>query len=226
MMIGLMGAKRAGKDTVCQMLQKIAPEVIDHRAFATKLKEMAYDLNGLLAITHVEAEGMMGRSQWLGHYHDGPPFPFYDDWSKSTAMVKARYLVDAFGWDDVKNTDAGRHYLQDLGMVLRAAEPDFWIHQLDHQLANEGLHSEMGGGRRVVVITDVRFANEISYVRKNGGELWRINRPQVEDGDPHPSEREWRGAHPHRILDNSTTLEALVKQVDHAWWDGREDSAP
>ena len=44
-----------------------------------------------------------------------------------------------------------------------------------------------------IVISDVRYRNEIEWVHDNGGEIWLIRRPnapKIEYGENHPSETE------------------------------------
>jgi hypothetical protein len=71
-----------------------------------------------------------------------------------------------------------RRWLQDFGVSMRELEPDYWVNQLDTLIRT--LHSQ--GGLNSFAITDMRFWNELDYVRRNGGKLVRI-----EHGDrPYP----------------------------------------
>ena len=60
---------------------------------------------------------------------------------------------------------------------------DYWIRQVNVQL-NQCTDTD------VVIITDVRYRNEADYVRKLGGVVVRVNRPNVDTLDMHSSEIE------------------------------------
>jgi hypothetical protein len=75
----------------------------------------------------------------------------------------------------------------------------------------------------VVVVSDVRFVNEVRAIREIGGEVWRIERPNAGlggDFGKHLSETEQEDPQITEMLtatiDNSSTLEALRAIVDFA----------
>lgn len=63
-----------------------------------------------------------------------------------------------------------RRWLQEFGVGMRDADPRYWIDQLDTLL--RVLESQ--GGLTSFVITDMRFKNELEYVREMGGKLIRL----------------------------------------------------
>ena len=72
-----------------------------------------------------------------------------------------------------------------------------------------------------VVISDVRFVNEAKMIRDQGGEVWRLVRPEVDRVEgTHMSEREQTssemGHYVTFTLDNSGTLDELYGQVRSA----------
>jgi hypothetical protein len=95
--------------------------------------------------------------------------------------LKAECVKQGTGtFDECFNTKPAhvRHWLQDYGVAMRQLEPDYWVKQLDTLIRT--LHSQ--GGISSFAITDMRFWNELDYVRRNGGKLLRI-----EHGDrPYP----------------------------------------
>jgi dephospho-CoA kinase len=100
--------------------------------------------------------------------------------------VKAR--ARKFGWDGNKDVN-GRALLQYIGLSERAYEPYRWIDAVARRI--EVAPKE----NAVFVITDVRFANEVEWIRSIGGSLWRIVRPNFDNGlnatlAAHPSETE------------------------------------
>lgn len=85
-----------------------------------------------------------------------------------------------------------RHAMQTLGTDWARAQMhgDFWLHSFDDAVALA--HTE----HKDVVVTDCRFQNEVDHIRKLGGIVWRVNRPEVTAqaikeraaGTLHPSE--------------------------------------
>lgn len=90
-------------------------------------------------------------------------------------------VIDAIGWERAKeHVPEVRRTLQRLGTeVGRTIDPDVWV-----RLALERIAAASGP----VVVTDVRFENEANAIKRAGGALVRITRPEVETDDPHPSE--------------------------------------
>ena len=79
-----------------------------------------------------------------------------------------------------------RHMAQTLGTEWgRNLQPDFWL-----RIAQSYLLDLEEQGHTHFVISDVRFCNEAEWVRKNGGVIWRIDRPGVAPVRPHASEAE------------------------------------
>lgn len=76
-----------------------------------------------------------------------------------------------------------RKALQEYGVAKRAAAPDYWLARLDRTL--QQLHRDAGVEK--FVITDVRFPNEVDFVRERGGKVVRMlhgNRPYPLAGTP------------------------------------------
>lgn len=118
-----------------------------------------------------------------------------------------------------------RHILQTLGTEWGryCIHPDIWV-----ALGLIKARELEAMGRHVVVITDVRFENEMKAIRESGGELWHITRPAGSKlkgkAAVHASERDlvrpawWKRAflgkqwaletlHTDKILNNSTLEE-------------------
>lgn len=174
--IGLVGAKRAGKDSVAEILAEIDERYV-RVAFADRLKTMAAALNPYVMVK-------------------GYPMHLND-------------AVENYG-DGVKDFPDVRCFYQDFGHLLREDDPFYWIRYLYLRTISR-LPDEC-----TAVVTDVRYANEIEFVRKHKGVIWRIDRPEVEDGDPHPTEREWRACTPDFIISNTGTLTGLRWSVQVA----------
>ncbi|MFD9205960.1 hypothetical protein ACFVZM_06730 [Streptomyces sioyaensis] len=83
----------------------------------------------------------------------------------------ARY-VTSVGWERAKEIPEARRFLQELGASMRALDEDFWLRQALKKAV--GVNERFG---RPVVITDVRYENEVSALRKAGFHLVYIDRP-------------------------------------------------
>ncbi|MFI2609650.1 hypothetical protein [Kitasatospora sp. NPDC018619] len=105
--------------------------------------------------------------------------------------------VDRYGWEAVKDRfPAARRFLQRLGTegVRRHVAEDFWITRCVTAAA---------ASQRPVVVTDVRFDNEVNALRAAGFAVWFIDRG-APDGD-HPSEQ-LGPAHADQVIPNTGTL--------------------
>lgn len=179
--VALSGYKRAGKDSVADIL------VRDHgftkMSFAAPVKRLLRTL-----------DPVVGSEQYLcdcGNMEDCPPV---------VDLIRISDL-DAYGYDDesIKESPWAEE-VRDLWQrfateVIRAEDPDFWVRLAEKDLL------ESGSDR--VVFTDCRFPNEAEMIYGlNGpffadGELsfspirasvWEISRPGVEAGE-HESEQ-------------------------------------
>jgi hypothetical protein len=88
-------------------------------------------------------------------------------------MIRLAQLVDLVGWEDAKDSYPDVvTYLQNFGVSMRDnTDPDIWIKTAMRKataLLNDGAD---------VVITDVRFQNEVEAVRDLGGVVGRVTRP-------------------------------------------------
>lgn len=89
--------------------------------------------------------------------------------------------------------------------------PDIWIMR-----AHMEIQDLLGKGYRRICVSDVRFKNEADMIRKLGGILWYIDRPDAEVVATHKSEDGavlLRGS-AERIIQNDGTLDALYKKID------------
>jgi hypothetical protein len=82
-------------------------------------------------------------------------------------------------WDKAKQNEQVREILQRTGQGVRdVLGDDAWI---DAALCDIGYDEN-------VVITDVRYKNEVETIAEMGGHLWWISRPGVGPVNDHPSE--------------------------------------
>ena len=85
--------------------------------------------------------------------------------------------LDHHGWDGRKD-EAGRALLQEVGSMMRDDYEHYWV---DAAFAEVAKHTD-------VVLTDLRYPNELARLRQLGGVFVRVIRPGVGPVNDHPSE--------------------------------------
>jgi len=113
-------------------------------------------------------------------------------------------LVTEYGWEVAKAKTEVRRLLQTLGMAVREIlDNEVWIVAVMQRMDEDVDY----------VIPDVRFYNEAANIKLMGGEIWRINRPDVTAINDHISESEMDSYTVDRVLENDGTLEDLELSV-------------
>ena len=108
---------------------------------------------------------------------------------------------------------SGRHILQSLGTDWgrECISPELWttLWQGCYDRQRADLY-----GQRIVIVDDVRFPDEYRKIKSNGGQMWKITRPDYYERSPHKSE----GALDLFTFDaeimNNGGLEPLALQID------------
>lgn len=136
-----------------------------------------------------------------------------------TNGLRLSEVVDSIGWEMAKDSyPEVRRTLQRLGTEsIRALDPNFWV-----RIAAQRIIETRDAGMPVVV-TDVRYPNEIDLIHSLGGTVIRVvGRGQV--GDAHPSETVLDDVPVDIELDNSGSLiqlqmsaEFIVDQLTLRW---------
>ena len=85
--------------------------------------------------------------------------------------------LDHHGWDGRKD-EAGRALLQEVGSMMRDEYEHYWV---DAAFAEVAKHEH-------VVLTDLRYVNELARLSQLGGVFVRVIRPGVGPVNDHPSE--------------------------------------
>ena len=102
-----------------------------------------------------------------------------------------------------------RHMAQSLGTEWgRNLQKDFWL-----RLAGAFLRDQTDAGETHFVISDVRFSNEADWVKRQGGQIWRIHREGLASVRPHVSESGVDSIKPHRTIHNNGTTADLAEAV-------------
>lgn len=177
-LLGLVGKKRSGKDSIASVL--VEHFGFTRVAFADKLKAIAYDLNPEIS-----------RS-FINHTY------------------RLAELVDRAGWEEAKDTLEVRRILQALGVAVRDhLGEDQWV------AATRAEIQSLREAGTPVVVTDVRFPNELEATRNAGGMTWRVVRPGMESVDQHVSETALDGVSTDYVIYNNCSLEQLQGQVNN-----------
>lgn len=197
-LIGLVGKKRAGKDTFAERL--IAEHGFVKVSFSEPVKEAALAVDPIIGVGPVEVMPGYDRRPWL----------------------RLSDVVASEGWEAAKAIPEVRRFLQRFGTEsIRAIDPDFWVRYgmaRAEEIRNVQAHMSNGAGivtlGRPVVITDVRFRNEARAITAAGGQLVRVERPGSDDGDTHASEVELDTYPVDWLVYNDGTVEQLHNKAD------------
>jgi deoxynucleotide monophosphate kinase-like protein len=104
-----------------------------------------------------------------------------------------------------------REFLQRFGTEMGRGVfgKDFWINQLNHEImVVDGLDPF----HHKIVITDVRFPNEVQYIKRRRGQMFWIDRPEC-SSDGHESEM--LVLDEPIIISNNDSLETLYGRIDN-----------
>lgn len=116
-----------------------------------------------------------------------------------------QYVVDLVGWEDAKAVPHVRQTLQRLGNEIREVlGPEVWV---DHAMIKAARNKR-------TVISDVRYPNEASKIRAQGGRVIKIIRPDQETTDTHPSETGVDLISPDFTIVNDRSKEDLLSTVE------------
>lgn len=132
-----------------------------------------------------------------------------DPWltSEDGSVMSLRYAVNLFGWERVKQTADAREFLQNLGEAMRGVDPSIWIRPVGQRLADD-----MEWGRNSV-ITDVRYPNEVEFLKMLGAKIVRIDRPGVGPVNDHVSDNELTKFEVDAVFQNDMPLRDLGNAV-------------
>lgn len=182
-LVGMIGKKRSGKDSVASVL--VEEYGFERRAFADPLKEAALGLDPLIRFERDEGS-LSSPSHEIG-----------------LRIERLSSVVERLGWEAAKEVREVRRTLQNYGVAIRGIEADFWVRQ-PFRTMRPG---------QAYVVTDVRFPNEVDAVRDRGGKIVRVTRPGLVSTDQHVSETALDGVVPDAEIVNDGTLEDLAAVV-------------
>lgn len=183
MLIGLTGYARSGKDTAATVL--IEKFGFVKLALADPVRQLAEAIDPIVAVNFSRAKGC----------HD----------------VRYTDLLRDVGYEQAKQNPEFRRTLQRIGTeaMRDIFGPDVWVQLLWRRigaLTYDKPHTN-------IIVTDVRFPNEVKAIRGWGGRVWRINRGGQTSTDPHPSEAQIPTLDVNRDIANDGTLEDLRQHI-------------
>lgn len=119
-------------------------------------------------------------------------------------LVELSYFLEwnDHDWEDVKSLPSVRRFLQNLGVAVRNVDPQFWVR-------NSGIMDVTP--EENVVVSDVRFPNEVAAILGAGGKVYRVDRGAV-NVDKHITETALDNLDL-PVIDNTGTLGDLVDVV-------------
>jgi hypothetical protein len=101
-----------------------------------------------------------------------------------------------------------RHLAQTLGTEWgRSISPDFWVRVTANRIGRMKPNI-------CWVFSDVRFPNEVEFIRECLGVIWRIERAGIDPVRNHASETHAQTMPADRVIDNNGTLDDLWSTVD------------
>lgn len=184
MIVGINGAKGSGKDTIGAYL--VNNYGFTRVGFADSLKESA------AALFKIDPD------EWNELKND----PY--------AIISLNVYDDIGGLKKIYDSITVREFLQRYGTESHRDifGDDFWVNA-----AMKVVRENVKAGNNVV-ITDMRFPNELEAVIDHGGQIWKVRRPEVEGGDGHPSEQVLDDDLFDVVFFNTGTIEALYQNLD------------
>lgn len=105
------------------------------------------------------------------------------DFTRVSFATKLKEIARRCGWNGKKD-EKGRRFLQDLGMVIRTYDENFFVDEAFREITK--VHNKTGAEN--FVITDSRFRNEALRVKAAGGIMLRVTRQDEISDDLHISE--------------------------------------
>ena len=185
MVIGLNGRLKSGKDTTFQIIQELYPHA-ERVSFADKLKDSA-------AASLNMSRDSLEKLKNIEDIQLGLIFPATEEYDEIfNEMIEWSMTI--------------REYLQRYGTESHrdVFGENFWIDQ--------ALPLDVNHFDRLLVVTDVRFPNEVQRVKDVGGTMWKIERETETLFSAHPSEQDL-DSYINVFVDNTGTLDDLRTQV-------------
>jgi len=183
MIIGLLGKKGSGKDTVGNYISKNYNGQCE--SFAKPLKDICKILF------------LFNDEQLYGNLKEE-----LDNYWKITPRHAFQYI----------GTELIRNKIKEL---IPNIGDNFWIKNMEKRLNdNDNDIDNDNDNKKLIIITDVRFQNEVDFIKSKNGIVIKINRDNIIN-DEHSSEKNIDYIKNYDyIIDNNDTFESLYLQID------------
>lgn len=208
--IGLTGHAGAGKDTVASLLLEQHDSNGATIAFADALRREVCKAFRVAMPLLTRRDTKETPSPWLALCNCGHP-PFVRRMVEHYASGTRDGGIEGETLDLFAPRSA-RQIMQWWGTEYRRhTSPGHWLNAMQDRIAFEQDEHDL------IVITDVRFADEAQLIRDAGGQIWQVTRPGFGDGPAkHTSETAGSEFAPTVVIDNSGDLSALAERVAEA----------
>lgn len=126
----------------------------------------------------------------------------------NTVFLKELYSMYSGDWDKIKAASSDSvEYMIRLGQSARnIISEDVWINA-----AFSEINFPEGFSNTNIVVSDIRQPNEVEYIHRFGGELWKIERPNSEQRG---MDGLLKGVNFDAHVYNDGTLQTLEEKVD------------
>lgn len=198
-LIGIVGKKRSGKDTIAEYL--IANNRFQRYSFADPIKKGVMEMFGFT------------EAQMWGSAEDKETVD--PRWGISPRRMLQLVGTELFQYDI-------RKHLKDdefpIGREVWVHKFKLWYQEEKALKVREALTLKQARLSSAdpefnVVIADMRFVHEAKAVREMGGVIWRVERPSLVSVDEHASEMEQNSIVADVTITNDGSLEDLYKKV-------------
>lgn len=169
----------------------------------------------LIVLSGYQGSGKSEAARYLKNRYEGVYLAKFAGSVKDIASVI--YNVPSYYWETDKNTKqqllqnkTKREVLQIIGTSLRNnLSADIWIYSLSLKL------NELSTYADYVVIDDLRFPNELYFIKQDNGIVVYINR-NLDFTDTHESESHYEliKSEANFVINNTKDLDYLEQQLD------------
>lgn len=129
--------------------------------------------------------------------------------------IRYRFLVDGVGYVEAKTNDEVRRLLQVLGTEVgrkQLSDGDLWTAIMERKIKKAVAEGVPG-----VIVTGVRFPNELALFEDLDADTWWVDRPSLKNAATtaaHASENSVDAVDFERVIRNVGTLDDLYREVD------------
>lgn len=134
-------------------------------------------------------------------------------WYRSDA-VHYQWIVNKLGYVVAKTVPEVRRLLQVLGTEVgrNMISPTVWV-----DITQARINALTAAGKRVV-ITGIRYQNELDMIHALSGVAWWVDRPEVNTGSTHSSETSVTGDDFDAVIENTCSISTVYK-ITEDWLD-------